>query len=251
MEPNQFVAEVYRRMRLRSPASAFQLPAEARVDEVIREYEKFLPSDKSAPILDIGFGHGWFMLACLKLGYTNVHGADFGVDFKAALLTKGAVLHEIKTNIGDFLADQPERYAFIHMSHVIEHIPKYSLLWVVDALFLALQRNGTLFLRTPNMEGPAANSAYYVTLAHEYGFAGSNLQSLLEICGFDDVAFHAPLPPSSLKQKVGGILRSLFIFENRIRHRLFGANIGNRFNAELIVTAARKDFQPLFDPKYR
>jgi 2-polyprenyl-3-methyl-5-hydroxy-6-metoxy-1,4-benzoquinol methylase len=103
---------------------------------------------------------------------------------------EGAILHKITTNIGDFLADQAEQYAFIHMSHVIEHISKYSLLWVVDGLFFALQHNGTLFLRTPNMEGPAANSAYYVTLAHEYGFAGSNLESLLAICGFDDVVFH-------------------------------------------------------------
>jgi tetrahydromethanopterin S-methyltransferase subunit B len=123
---------------------------------------------------------------------------------------EGAILHKITTNIGDFLADQAEQYAFIHMSHVIEHISKYSLLWVVDGLFFALQHNGTLFLRTPNMEGPAANSAYYVTLAHEYGFAGSNLESLLAICGFDDVVFHSPPPPSSLKQKIGGILRSWF-----------------------------------------
>jgi 2-polyprenyl-3-methyl-5-hydroxy-6-metoxy-1,4-benzoquinol methylase len=37
------------------------------------------------------------------------------------------------------------------MSHVIEHIPKYSLLWVVDALYYALQPGGILMLRTPNM----------------------------------------------------------------------------------------------------
>jgi len=251
MEPNAFVAEVYRRMSLRAVANSFQLPSDTRVDEVVREYESFLPTDKSAPILDIGFGHGWFMLACIKLGYTNVHGADFGIESKTILRKQGVILHEIKTNIGDFLADQPERYAFIHMSHVIEHIPKYSLFWVVDGLFFALQRNGTLFLRTPNMEGPAPNSAYYVTLSHEYGFAGSNLKSLLEICGFDDVSFHSPLPPSSLKQKLGGVLRSVFILENRVRHRLFGVNIGNRFNSELIVTARRGDFPPFFDPKYR
>ena len=251
MEPNDFVAEVYRRMQLRTPQGSFQLPSDTRVAEVIREYEHFLPQDKSAPILDIGFGHGWFMLTCKKLGYTEVHGADFGVEHKAALRGQGVVLHEIKTNIGDFLMDQPERYGFIHMSHVIEHIPKHSLLWVVDGLYRALKRGGTLFLRTPNMEGPAANSAYYVTLAHEYGFAGSNLKSLLEICGFDDVTFHSPRPPSTLKQALGGALRSVFLLESRIRHRLFGVNTGDRFDSELIVTATRKDFLPLFDPKYR
>jgi len=58
------------------------------------------------------------------------------------------VLHEIRDNIGEFLSGQQEQYDFIHMSHVIEHVPKYSLLWVVDALYLALKRGGTLFLRT-------------------------------------------------------------------------------------------------------
>ena len=153
----------------------------------MQEYKDFLPQEKSAPILDIGFGQGWFLLACKKLGYTEVHGADFSVEPKAALRDQGAILHNIETDIGDFLANQPERYAFIHMAHVIEHIPKHSLFWLVDSLFYALQKAGTLFLRTPNMEGPAANSTYYVTLGHEYGFAGSNLQSLLDMCGFDDM----------------------------------------------------------------
>src|SRR5262245_21909932 len=106
MEPNQFVAEVYRRMRLRSVEGVFQLPTDDRIAKVAREYEHFLPKDKSAPILDIGFGDGWFMLACLKLGYTDVHGADFGISPKLALQDQGAILHEIKTDIGDFLSDQ-------------------------------------------------------------------------------------------------------------------------------------------------
>ena len=94
------------------------------------------------------------------------------------------------------------------MSHVIEHVPKYSLLWVVDCLYGALRRGGSVLLRTPNMEGPCANSSMYVTLSHEYGFARSNLISLLDICGFDDVRLlqfpeHAP----SLKQRVGNLLR--------------------------------------------
>jgi hypothetical protein len=59
-------------------------------------------------------------------------------------------------------------------------------------------------LRTPNMEGPCADSSLYVTLAHEYGFSGGNLASLLDICGFDEIRFHLPSTPNpSLKQKAG------------------------------------------------
>jgi 2-polyprenyl-3-methyl-5-hydroxy-6-metoxy-1,4-benzoquinol methylase len=200
MEPNAFVAEVYRRMSLRHsferPKPTFaDVQKDSRVLLAAAEYRTLLPARKDAAILDIGFGGGWFIAACVKLGYTNISGADFGIANKAHVgeWAKGSIhLYEIERDIGDFLSQRPEEYDFIHISHVIEHIPKYSLLWVVDAIFRALKKDGTLLLRTPNMEGPTPNSSLYVTLAHEYGFCGSNLKSLLDICGFDEIRFHNP-----------------------------------------------------------
>ncbi|HZU45442.1 MAG TPA: methyltransferase domain-containing protein, partial [Terriglobales bacterium] len=180
VEPNAFVAEVYRRMSLRHAAdqsrpSYEQVQSDPRVSRAVREYSSILPKDKSAAILDIGFGRGWFIAACVRLGYTNISGAEFGIADKAHISgwsSHPIQLYEIESEIGSFLQGRTEQYDFIHMSHVIEHIPKYSLLWVVDALYRALRKGGTLLLRTPNMEGPTANSSLYVTLAHEYGFCG-------------------------------------------------------------------------------
>jgi hypothetical protein len=42
-----------------------------------------LSSDKSSAIFDIGFGGGWFLAACLKLGYTNPSGAEFETKHEA------------------------------------------------------------------------------------------------------------------------------------------------------------------------
>lgn len=260
MEPNAFVAEVYRRMSLRHsserPQPSFaEIQNDSRVLLAVIEYAPLLPKRKDAAILDIGFGGGWFIAACVKLGYTNIAGADFGIANKEHVRdwAKGAIeLHEIENDIGDFLAHRPEAYDFIHMSHVIEHIPKYSLLWVVDAIFRALKKDGVLLLRTPNMEGPTPNSSLYVTLAHEYGFAGSNLQSLLDICGFDDITFqNFPQNRATLKQRLGSLLRRPHLVQNKLRHRLFGVNQGGQFGTELIVTARRGEMQPLFDPKYK
>jgi 2-polyprenyl-3-methyl-5-hydroxy-6-metoxy-1,4-benzoquinol methylase len=260
MEPNAFVAEVYRRMSLRHsserPQPSFaEIQNDLRVLLAVTEYGSLLPSQRNAAILDIGFGGGWFIAACVKLGYTNISGADFGITNKMHVRdwAKGAIqLHEIEHDIGDFLSQRPEEYDFIHMSHVIEHIPKYSLLWVVDAIFRALKKDGVLLLRTPNMEGPTPNSSLYVTLAHEYGFAGSNLQSLLDICGFDDTTFHnLPQDRVTLKQRLGSLLRRPLLAQNKLRHRLFGVNQGAQFGTELIVTARRGEMKPLFDPKYK
>jgi len=260
MEPHAFIAEVYRRMAQRH-ATEKRRPtwSETETDpvvmEAVQQYAPYLPHDKTARILDIGFGSGWFLAACLKLDYRNLSGADFAIankDYVRDWAPDRITLHEIHDNIGEFLSDKQEQYDFIHMSHVIEHVPKYSLLWLVDALYQALKRGGMLLLRTPNMEGPCANSSFYVTLAHEYGFAGSNLVSLLDICGFDDVRlvqFRDPAP--SLKQRLGNALRWPLLQQSKVRHRLFGVNQGGQFGAELIAVAKRGDWPPYFDRRYQ
>ncbi|MGD1025423.1 MAG: class I SAM-dependent methyltransferase [Candidatus Sulfotelmatobacter sp.] len=251
MDPHKFVAELYRRMDLRRPATSHVPPSSQRIDEVADEYRSYLPGNKNAAILDIGFGDGWFMAACLKLGYTNISGAEYAPENKVYLKDWNVQVHKIESNVGEFLAPHPDEYDFIHMSHVIEHIPKYSLLWIVDALYQALRKDGTIFLRTPNMEGPCANSCYYVTLAHEYGFSGSNLESLLAVCGFEDIHLHPPHSPKGLRRQLGGLMRWPYIQQSRIRNRFFGVNSGGQFGAELVATGRRGDFPPLFDERYR
>jgi len=102
------------------------------------------------------------------------------------------------------------------------------------------------------MVGPRATSSLYVTLAHEYGFSGSNLKSLLDICGFDDIRIHSPaIYGWTFKQRLGRILRWPFLKENQLKHRLFGVNSGGQFDSELVVTGKRGDAPALFDPRYR
>ena len=121
MEPNAFVAEVYRRMSLRHsserPQPSFaEIQNDSRVLLAVAEYASLLPKRKDAAILDIGFGGGWFIAACVKLGYTNISGADFGSANKVHVRdwAKDAVqLHEIEHDIGDFLSQRPEEYDFI------------------------------------------------------------------------------------------------------------------------------------------
>jgi len=260
MDPHAFIAEFYRRMALRhateKPRPTWsETQTNPMVMQAAQQYTAYMPQDKAARILDIGFGSGWFLAACLKLGYQNLSGADFAIANKNYVrdwAPDRITLHEIRDNIGEFLSGQQEQYDFIHMSHVIEHVPKCSLLWLVDALYQALKRGGTLLLRTPNMEGPCANSSFYVTLAHEYGFAGSNLISLLDICGFDDVRlvqFRDPAP--TLKQRFGNALRWPILQQNKLKHRLFGVNQGSQFGTELIAVAKRGDWAPYFDRRFQ
>jgi hypothetical protein len=86
------------------------------------------------------------------------------------------------------------------------------------------------------MEGPAALSSFYVTLAHEYGFSGSNLMQLLQICGFSELRFIDTNKYQDLKSR---LVRAPYLFAQRIKLRLFGVNRGGQFGAELMVVARR------------
>lgn len=258
MEPDAFIAEVYRRMATRHPGETSDF--ETMLGDVVTkgamyQYANFLPKNKDAAILDVGFGGGWFMAACAGMGYTNVSGAEFGAEQRGHILKWSPsirAIYNIETTIGDLLGQMPERFDFIHMGHVIEHVPKYSLLYLGDALFRSLKKGGMVFLRTPNMEGPRALSSYYVTLGHEYGFAGSNLISLLDICNFDAIrVVQFPGYPRTLKSRVARGVRGILEGWNGIEHRLFGVNRGGEFGQELIVMAQRGELPALFDVKYK
>jgi 2-polyprenyl-3-methyl-5-hydroxy-6-metoxy-1,4-benzoquinol methylase len=253
MKPEEFNVELYRRMSLRTGAvGGGQPPADSIIQETAFEYKPFLPSRKDAAILDVGYGDGLFLAACMRLGYTNISGAELAPERKAYMKDWDVKLYSIETEIGEFLGRHPNEYDFICMSHVIEHVPKYSLLWVMDALYQSLKKGGILFLRTPNMDGPCPNSSFYVTLSHEYGFTISNLTSLLSISGFDEIRFHALAGGSrSLKQRLAAVLRWPYVQEKRLRHRLFGAGGDSQFGTELVATAKRGDFPPMFSEKYR
>jgi hypothetical protein len=78
------------------------------------------------------------------------------------------------------------------------------------------------------------------------------LESLLDICGFDDVQFHRPITyRPTLKQRAGALARRILLKESEIKHRMFGVNVGGIFNAELVATAKRGTMPPFFDAKYR
>ena len=252
MKPDQFIKETYRRMSARSQNNTdtnwewhsldnFLNQKNAKITE--KQYEKILPKDKNAKILDIGFGNGWFMAACIRMGYTNIYGADFFGKEKTQKVVDACTsikeVFNIKKNIGDFLLEINQKFDYIHMSHVIEHIPKYSLFYHADAIYKSLEKEGVLLLRTPNMESPAAMSSLFVTLTHEYGFSDSNLHSLLHLTGFDEIYFHN-LKATTIKQLIGKYIRQPFLFYIKIKNRLFGVNHFGQYDSELIVTARKK-----------
>ena len=123
MDPNDFIAEIYKRMDKLSPAYTDSIDPEIFINndfarKAVKQMEFILPKNKDKKILDIGFGIGQFSSACIQLGYSNVYCADFGAKHKLAKVCleypeiKG--VFNIESSIGDFLGESEEKYDFIH-----------------------------------------------------------------------------------------------------------------------------------------
>ncbi len=249
MDSNSFIKEVYKRMALRAKDSEkyideayFYNSRESKV--ITKQLKDILPNDKDKKILEIGYGTGFFISACIQLEYKNIYGADFHNERLSKIhLKENSIkeLYNIDNTIWDTLNDIDIKFDFIYLSHVIEHIPKYFLLNAVDSMFNSLNVGGMLFVRCPNMVNPAAQSSHYVTLGHEYGFVHSNLNSLLHICGFDEIKSYDFPIGYSFKNRLGEMIKMPFLYYKKIENRLFGVNTGGNFGSELIMSGTKRD----------
>lgn len=104
--------------------------------QVVHQYKPYLPQDRTAPILELGIGDGWFIAACLKLGYQKIYGADFGITHKhniRAWAPDGVTLFDIPSDIGEFLSDKRSNsnsYTCRTSLNIFRSIP-FSGLWTL------------------------------------------------------------------------------------------------------------------------
>ena len=219
---------------------------QANVQKQIEYYKSVLPESKNSKILDIGVGEGWFAAICSHLGYQHIELADYGCTSKfldiCNELNEIKSVHDVETEIHALINKNKflSKFDFIHMSHVIEHIPKYDLIKTMDALNLALSRNGMLFIRCPNMLGPLPMNSLYCTLGHEYGFIESNLTQLFRGTNFTNIRFYSfNDKPKSFKHILGAILRKIYILNAKLKYRAFEGFTPTNLDQEIIASAVK------------
>jgi 2-polyprenyl-3-methyl-5-hydroxy-6-metoxy-1,4-benzoquinol methylase len=260
-ESNEFLKKLYQRedarvsedsegvllyRRYEKQLSVEQFLNQVFIKDRIEHYKSILPKSKDSKILDIGVGEGWFAAICSHLGYKHIELADYGCAGKFSDIQKELneiqSIHDVKTDIHSLIAEDKflNTYDFIHMSHVIEHIPKYDLIKTMDALNMALCNDGVLFIRCPNMLGPLPMNTLYCTLGHEYGFIQSNLTQLFRGTNFTNIEFHTFYnKPNNIKQLFGAILRKIYTLNAKLKYRAFEGFTPANLDQEIIASAAR------------
>ena len=107
-------------------------------------YQKFLPKDKNARILDVGCGTGGFLFFLEKQGYTNYWGIDL-----CATQVKYIQEHitpRVTVADGFEYLKANGRFNVVVLNDTLEHVPKNRVLDFLTSINKALEPKGLLFI---------------------------------------------------------------------------------------------------------
>lgn len=155
----------------------------------LRNYSGFFPNDKNCRILDLGCGKGFYLSACIKSGYSNCIGIDLSksnIDF-----CKDIDINCQQSSALDFLREKiEERYFFdvIMLNDVAEHLTKDEFFELIIEIKCALNENGIVMIKVPNMANPYVGLAgRYSDFTHEVGFTETSFEQIFRSLAFKNV----------------------------------------------------------------
>lgn len=196
--------------------------------------QNYLPSDKRSNVIDLGCGHGAYLLCLQELGYTECE----GVDTSAEQIDAAKQLGLKRVYVGDiqeFLTQHAEKSAdAVLLIDVLEHIPGDELFPLLDAIYRILKPAGRLIIHVPNGHGIFAMGVRYGDMTHEFAFTSTSIQQLMRTVGFSQITAHEEKPVvHSLNSMIRRIIwelgtlptRLLYLAENGQRDIILSANM--------------------------
>jgi 2-polyprenyl-3-methyl-5-hydroxy-6-metoxy-1,4-benzoquinol methylase len=158
-----------------------------------KKFNRFMPPDKDADILDVACGAGHFIYYLQKEGYTNTQGIDISEEQLEIAASMGVKNLE-KADLFEYLPKHKEQYDMIVANDIIEHLKKDETLNLLDLIHSALKPGGRVFIETLNAGSLFGSSTLYIDYTHEQGFTPNSLCQVLRVCNFNDVAVYGDGP---------------------------------------------------------
>lgn len=149
-------------------------------------YGRHLGANKNADILEIGVGLGQFQFFCRENGYQNVSGIDLDENNVRHCEKLGYKVEH--ADAMEHLSGIKEKFDFIVMNDVIEHISKDRVIPLMSRIASSLKPGGAYILKTINMANPILGAhSRYNDFTHETGWTEESMREALEHAGFGRV----------------------------------------------------------------
>lgn len=150
----------------------------------------FAPKDHESPVLDIGCAYGFALRALKGIGFTNIEGVELSPQ-QAAVASAAGFNVEVTEDTAEFLRERPEKYGFILLMDVLEHVPVQEQIPLLKAIHGALKPGGRLFLTVPNANAILASRWRYIDFTHHSSFTEHSLDFVLKNAGFRSLGIEA------------------------------------------------------------
>ncbi len=149
----------------------------------------FLPECRGTPILEIGCGMGFALLALQGLGYTNARGIDRDAAQVQNCRRRNLPV-ELVTDAVPYLASLPSAFDLVLLLDVLEHVPCSEQISFMRAVAKSLTPTGRAVLTVPNATSPVASRWRYIDYTHHSSFTEHSLRFVLKNAGFGHI--HIP-----------------------------------------------------------
>lgn len=196
-------------------------------------YKRFLPSDKTTQIFDIGCGVGFFLYFLEQEGYQNYTGIDISDEQiqQAKKVCKGRLL---QYDLFDFLNENTELYDFVIMRHVLEHFKKDEIFNVLKRVNSIMSKEGVLLIEVPNAGSPIFGSYFrYSDFTHEIGFTLESLEDILLANEFN-IIYSGPVEVKN------PFKRFTFRLLNKILKKILYKNYGLILDASIFAIGQKR-----------
>lgn len=182
-----------------------------------------LPSERDAPVADLGCGKGEWIGWMNSKGFTSLTGVDLSESDLAIAKSSGTPCTWVYDNVTSFLESHEAAFDLLHAKDIVEHFTKDELISFLIAAKRALKPGGKLWLLTFNAQSPLSSTTRYGDFTHEIGLTPSSISQCLRACGLGQITvqgrhYCSDSTSGKLRRYLGMLMYGFARFALQLRH---------------------------------
>lgn len=202
-------------------------------------YQKHLPADRSAAILDIGCGDGHFVHYLHQRSYDKAQGIDLSEEQIQAGKSLGISNIEVGS-LQEVLSLHTNTFDCIVARDVIEHLTRQEAFEALNLVSGALKPGGVFIMQVPNGQGLFFTSIFYGDYTHEMPYTDQTVRQLFLNTGFSSSKCYPVSPfPGNWKGKIRAMLWKYKVVQTRFWKMVETGNPSGIFTSNLIAKGGK------------